>query len=110
MNSRVFHLSIILQRSLLSPTNGQDNGEEILNQYQYDIAKEGQEFLLSESERSSFFLLGELHGEQDLPQLLYSLWPKMNAHGYSHVIAELSPWSADKLEFGVAPDQASGKL
>ena len=104
MNLTVLHVLFILQLSLLNPANAQDITEEILNKYQYDLAKEGQTFLLNESNNSSFFLLGELHGEQEIPQLLYSLWPIMNAQGYNQIIAEVSPWSANKLEFGVAPD------
>jgi hypothetical protein len=100
----VWHISIILQLSPPSPVKGQHNAEELLKKYQYDIATEGQTFLLNESRYSSFFLLGELHGEQEIPQLLYSLWPKMNEQGYDHIIAELSPWSANKLEFAIAPD------
>lgn len=75
-----------------------------MRKYQYDVATEGQTFLLSESKNASYFLLGELHGEKEIPQLLYSIWPEMNKQGYSHIVAELSPWSADKLEFGISPD------
>lgn len=101
---KVFAISIIIQLFLLSAANSQAVTEELLQKYQYDLATEGQEFLLNESQHASFFLLGELHGAQEIPQLLYLLWPKMNAHGYGHIVAEISPWSAAKLEFGVAPD------
>ena len=107
---KILHISVLLQLCLLGLTNGQDTAEGLLKKYQYDIVKEGKTFLLNESRNASFFLLGELHGEQEIPQLLYSLWPKMSEQGYGHIVAELSPWSADKLEFGVTPDTLKREL
>src|SRR5262249_46218741 len=45
-------------------------------------------------------LLGELHGENEIPSLIRSIWPSMWEAGYRHVGAEISPWAANRLEFG----------
>ena len=50
--------------------------------------------LLAEARRVSFFALGELHGENEIPDLLRALWPSLWNNGYHHVAAELSPWAA----------------
>jgi len=66
-------------------------------QPQYDLRADGREFILAESKRASYLLLGELHGENEIPALIASLWPSLRAGGYRHVAAEVSPWVADKL-------------
>lgn len=83
---------------------GQDNVIRLLKLHQFDATSDGKKFLLSEAKKVNFFLLGELHGEQEIPQLLYSIWPEMNRNGYHHVVAEISPWTAQKLEFGTGAD------
>ena len=77
-----------------------------LRDHQYDLNAAGRDFLINEARKSSFFLLGELHGENEIPALLHMLWPEMMKAGYSHIAAELSPWAAQQLEFGPggAPD------
>ncbi|HEX5081017.1 MAG TPA: hypothetical protein VFY40_03155 [Blastocatellia bacterium] len=45
-------------------------------------------------------MLGELHGENEIPALVRSLWPSMWKTGYRYVAAEISPWAANRLEFG----------
>ena len=72
----------------------------LLPQRQYDLSTEGQAFLLDEAARASFFMLGELHGENEIPALIRQLWPAMWEAGYRHVAAEISPWAATRLEFG----------
>jgi len=69
-------------------------------QKQYDLSAEGREFLLNEASRASFFMLGELHGENEIPALIRSVWTSMWGAGYRHVAAEISPWAANELEFG----------
>ena len=70
-----------------------------LAKYQYDLKAEGRDFLLAEGKRATFFALGELHGENEIPELIRALWPSLWAAGYHHVAAELSPWAARRLEF-----------
>jgi hypothetical protein len=69
-----------------------------LESHQYDLASNGPDFLLSEAKRNDFFLLGELHGDNEIPELLRILWPQMWRDGYRHVAAEVSPWTAQQLE------------
>lgn len=69
-------------------------------QKQYDLSTDGRAFLLGEANRASFFMLGELHGENEIPELIRSLWPSMWDAGYRHIAAEISPWAANRLEFG----------
>jgi hypothetical protein len=71
-----------------------------LQQAQYDLTRDGRAFLLAEASRASFFMLGELHGENEIPALIRGLWPSMWEVGYRHIAAEISPWAANRLEFG----------
>jgi len=71
-----------------------------LRQAQYDLSTDGQALLLKEAANASFFLLGELHGENEIPALIRSIWPSLWEAGYRHVAAEISPWAANQLEFG----------
>lgn len=72
---------------------------EQIRAHQYDLAKSGRTFLLEEAGRVSFFLLGELHGTNQIPALIRALWPSLWEKGYRHVAAEVSPWAAARLEF-----------
>lgn len=82
----------------------EDAVRQSIEQNQYDLANSGRAFLLQEARNASFFLLGELHGENEIPALLRDLWPQMSRDGYRYIAAELSPWAANELEF--APDNA----
>jgi hypothetical protein len=87
----------------------QDKSEESvredLKQHQYDLLTDGKVFLLDEARNASFFLLGELHGENEIPALLRVLWPAMWRDGYRYIAAELSPWAANQLELTPADRQ-----
>src|SRR6185503_10300874 len=76
---------------------------------QYNLNGDGRAFLLDEARASSLFLLGERHGENEIPALLHALWPEMRRTGYGHVAAEVSPWAARELQNGPvdAPPLAS---
>jgi hypothetical protein len=76
------------------------NGLSVPLPTQYDLSTDGRAFLLNEASRASFFMLGELHGENEIPALIRNLWPSMWEVGYRHVAAEISPWAANRLEFG----------
>ncbi|HEY6308268.1 MAG TPA: hypothetical protein VI488_17620 [Candidatus Angelobacter sp.] len=69
-----------------------------LANYQFDLEGEGRNFLLAEAKNNDFFLLGELHGDNEIPALLGKLWPEMWKQGYRHIAAEVSPWAAYELE------------
>jgi hypothetical protein len=71
-----------------------------LQQTQYDLSADGRAFLLKEATQASFFMLGELHGENEIPALIRDIWPSLWEAGYRHVAAEVSPWAANWLEFG----------
>ena len=64
----------------------------------YPLAGTGRAFLLHEAEEADFFLLGEIHGDNEVPELIASLWPALWQSGYRHVAAEVSPWAAAQLE------------
>jgi hypothetical protein len=64
----------------------------------------GKERLLAEARDHDFFLLGELHGETEIPALLRDLWPELWRIGYHHVAVEVSPWAAEHLERGEPHD------
>lgn len=79
--------------------NPDEQLRDTVKQQQYDLSADGKEFLLKEARGTSFFLLGELHGENEIPALMHELWPQMWRDGYRHVAAELSPWAANQMEF-----------
>jgi hypothetical protein len=88
-----------------------DRGEAVsaaLASHEYDLAGPGRDFLLREAEASDYFLLGELHGDNEIPELIHSLWPAMWKSGYRHVAAEVSPWIAHELES--APAESGARI
>ena len=58
----------------------------------------GEEILRKEAEEHQYVLLGELHGEVEIPQLLSDVWPRLWKAGYRYIAAEVSPWAAAHLE------------
>jgi hypothetical protein len=62
----------------------------------------GKALLLQEANAHQYFMLGELHGEVEIPQLIADLWPALWREGYRHVAAEISPWVATLLEKSTA--------
>lgn len=85
---------VVAQESL-----GDDPIRTALTNHQYDVEADGLRFLLDEARNNDFFLLGELHGDNEIPALLRVLWPVMWKQGYRHIAAEVSPWAAHQLEF-----------
>jgi hypothetical protein len=102
--------SIFLLFCLASIAAAQSNdfAKEIRDEVQrrqYDLSTDGEVFLSDEARKASFFLLGELHGENEIPALLRELWPGMWRDGYRYIAAEVSPWAAHQLEFTPANHQ-----
>src|SRR5256885_1802141 len=64
-----------------------------LTKHQQDLETDGLKFLLDEASKNDFFLLGEVHGDNEIPKLLRMLWPVMWKQGYRHIAAEVSPWA-----------------
>jgi hypothetical protein len=64
----------------------------------------GEALILKEAGRNQYVLLGELHGENEVPQLISDLWPALWQEGYRHIAAEVSPWAATHLQKSVAED------
>ena len=103
---RQFGFAFLLLVSLSCCAFGQQNHanegstlRELVRKHQFDLQGTGKAFLLDEAQHASFFLVGELHGENEIPELLRSLWPTMWQEGYRFIAAEVSPWAADQLEF-----------
>src|SRR5712692_2185260 len=98
----IFGLSVVVAASTASLHGGTDQGDDqiltTLASHQYDMENEGRHILLNEAKNSHFFLLGELHGDKEIPALLRVLWPEMWRKGYRHIAAEVSPWAAHQLE------------
>ena len=78
---------------------GDDSILTALTTHQQDLETDGLKFLLDEASKNDFFLLGEVHGDNEIPKLLTTLWTVMWKEGYRHIAAELSPWAAHQLEF-----------
>jgi hypothetical protein len=99
----------ILTTASPTPARGQtpsldDSLLVLLRRHEYDLEGAGRTFLLDEARRSDFFMLGELHGDNEIPALLRALWPVMWRDGYRHVAAEISPWAAHELQRGTPND------
>lgn len=90
---------LILLLFLAAQSTGSGTLSDQIRANQYDLKTTGQTFLLEEAGRANFFLLGELHGENEIPALIRALWPSLWEKGYRNVAAELSPWAAQRLEF-----------
>lgn len=67
----------------------------------------GEALLLQEARTHQYFLLGELHGEVEIPKLIARLWPILWRAQYRHIAAEVSPWAATHLEQSMADDPGS---
>ena len=67
-----------------------DSISVVLQRNEYDLSKDGLSFLRKEAANASFFMLGELHGENEIPALIRALWPAMWDAGYRHIAAEVS--------------------
>src|SRR5829696_2754864 len=95
---RMRRLLIVLAVALASvaSTPGQTDQPiaELLNIHQYDVAAEDKALLEKEARAASFFVIGGLHGDKETPALADALWP---AIGYQYLAAEMSPWSASRL-------------
>jgi hypothetical protein len=98
----IFGLSVVAAASTATLHRVTDQADDqiltTLASHQYDVENEGRNFLLNEAKNSHFFLLGELHGDKEIPALLRVLWPEMWRQGYRHIGAEVSPWAAHQLE------------
>jgi hypothetical protein len=75
-----------------------DNTRDILVAHALPLREAGQIALVEEARNHDFFLLGELHGETNIPDLLAALWPRLWDAGYHHAAAEVSPWAAQLLQ------------
>ena len=94
--------SVLLLLATTVPASGQaaDGLGALLARSQRDLAADGQEFLLKEVNRASVLLVGGLHGDNETGALLQSLMPGLG-DGPKLVIAEMSPWAANKLSAAV---------
>jgi hypothetical protein len=107
MNSRLT-FALALSFSLISgslhagPTVTEESIRATLVAHAVPLHGAGEARLLAEARSHEFFLLGELHGEREIPELIKDLWPQLWAAGYRHVGGELSPWAVEHL------DQARG--
>ena len=99
----IFGLSLVALALNTGSPGGTDQADRqilaALTSHQYDMENEGRNFLFNEAKNNDFFLLGELHGDNEIPALLRLLWPEMWTQGYRHIAAEVSPWAAHQLEF-----------
>ena len=90
---------------LAAASGGDAQGAEdaitlLLQQNRYSLEDDGFAFLLAEAGHAAYFLLGELHGDNEIPALLHRLWPELWARTYRHMAAELSPWRAARMASG----------
>src|SRR5437870_12790126 len=105
----ILSLSLVVVATPIVPQVPQGDNPILtaLTDHQQDLETDGLKFLLDEASKNDFFLLGEVHGDNEIPKLLTTLWPVMWKQGYRHIAAEVSPWAAHQLEFapvGKGPD------
>ncbi len=95
-------LALVVTASSAMSGGGPDQADNqilaVLGSSQYILDDEGRGFLLNESRNNDFFLLGELHGDNEIPRLLRTIWPEMWKQGYRQIAAEVSPWAAYQLQ------------
>ena len=90
---------------LVKPSSGAEAAPVVetvdaaLREHQHDLTTKGRTFLEQEAAAASFFMIGELHGDNEIPALVRAIWPALWKAGYRHIAAELSPWTAHRLEF-----------
>ena len=81
---------------------GQETGDIALKQalvaHALPLAAGGEAILLKEADQHDYFLLGELHGETEIPRLLAALWPRLWESKYRHVAAEASRFFVATLQ------------
>jgi hypothetical protein len=102
MNHRVLFALIVSSVLVSAPHQAYQSAPEdplraVLAAHAVPLQGAGEARLLSESHNHDFFLLGELHGETEIPALLRDLWPQLWRVGYRHVAAEISPSAAERL-------------
>lgn len=90
---------------VLRAQNAPDELGKAADDSAYDLASGGFDFLTREARAHDFFLLGELHGDNEIPDLLKRLWPVLWASGYRHVAAEMSPWAAEQYQLNSNPPE-----
>jgi hypothetical protein len=99
-----FCCGALLLVTLTIPGSGQttDGLAALLARSQFDLSVDGRHFLLKEVNRASFLLVGGLHGDNETQALLQSLMAGLG-EGPKLVIAEMSPWAANRL-FNAVPE------
>jgi hypothetical protein len=104
--ARLVHLAVVALAlggcSLAAQQSATDALVAAAKAHSYPLDSTGRAFLLREAAGADFFLLGEIHGDNDVPELIAALWPAMWQLGYRHAAAEVSPWAADQLEQAAA--------
>jgi hypothetical protein len=101
MSQAAVSAAILVLSSCVAAAQAADPVSSSITRNQYDLASNAIAFLKAEIESSHFFLLGELHGEKEIPALVRDLWPLMWRAGYRHIAAEVSPLMANRLESGL---------
>ena len=88
------------------PTRGQaaTGLTALLSRNQFNLATDGLAFLQREAKRSSFFLVGGLHGDNETQTLVQSVMAGLG-NGPRLVIMEMSPWAASR-SFAGMPDSS----
>ena len=69
----------------------------VLDEEGRGISGPGAEFLMEEGARSSFFLIGEMHGNRETPRLTEALLVGLRPHGYGVLALEVGPFSGRML-------------
>jgi hypothetical protein len=98
----VLVLCLIQLLVLVCSVSAQDTAEVSIRHeliaHSTQLRTSGRALLLQEANVHHYFMLGELHGEVEIPRLIADLWPGLWGEGYRHVAAEISPWAATLLE------------
>lgn len=91
-------LSLVSRPLNAAPVVTEDSIRAALVAHAVPLHQAGEAQLLAQARSHDFFLLGELHGEHEIPELIRELWSQLWTAGYRHVAAEISPWAAERLE------------
>jgi hypothetical protein len=92
-----YFAALVLAGTVLLFGQASDPVAEFLSKNQTNLATEGLTFLLQEASRTSFFLVGGLHGDNETQALVQDLGQALGPFGYRYTATEMSPWAANRL-------------
>ncbi len=104
-------LSLVSRSPHAAPVVTEDSICAVLVAHAVPLHQAGEAQLLAQARGHDFFLLGELHGENGIPELIRELWPQLWTAGYRHNVANRKDLRlGDELEVGEGAQTTAADL